>query len=56
MKQWLLTGVAIVAVLGVAVAVNLSYDRSGSDIVAGTIDTDNGDLKINWSKYATTNT
>ena len=53
MKQWLLTGVAIVAVLGVAVAVNLSYDRSGSDIVAGTIDTDNGDLKINWSKYAT---
>ena len=52
-KKWLLAGPLIIIVLVVAVVINLNY---GNNTPANTssIDIDNGDAKINWDRYTTT--
>ncbi len=51
--RWFLAGIAVLAALGLTVGLNLSYDKTGTDKISSTINTDNGDLKINWERYAT---
>ena len=51
--RWFLAGIAVLAALGLTVGLNLNYDKTGTDKISGTINTDNGDLKINWERYAT---
>ena len=44
-------GVAAVGLIGLAVGLNLGATRTGSDAVIEAIITDNGDLKIDWSRF-----
>lgn len=53
-KKWLLAGLLVVAVLTTAVIVNLNHDNNTSTSTSS-LDIDNGDLKINWERYSTTN-
>ena len=49
--RWLIVIVLLVAVLGVAVAINTSkVDESASKLLGGTM-IDNSDLKVDWSRY-----
>ncbi|MBQ3413674.1 carbohydrate-binding domain-containing protein [Candidatus Saccharibacteria bacterium] len=54
--QWVAGGAALVAMVGVAVGLNLYYHHNGDNAanIAGSIDIDNGDTKINWNRYNTT--
>ena len=52
-KGWVFAGLAIVVLLVVAVIINLNFNRNDTARVAETIETDNGDLKINWERYPT---
>lgn len=56
--KWLAIGIAAgVVVIGGAVIINNNLGNGSidtADEVSGTIETDNGDLKINWDKYSTT--
>lgn len=51
---WWLSGAIILILLVVlAVVLNLNHSHNGDNAnnIAGTIDTDNGDTKINWERY-----
>lgn len=52
-KKWLLAGLLIIIVLVAAVVTNLNYGNNTSTNT-GSLDIDNGDAKINWDRYATT--
>ena len=53
---WVAGGMALVVIVGAAVALNLYYHHNGDNAsnIAGSIDIDNGDTKINWDRYGTT--
>ena len=51
--RWLIAGIVTVALLVVAVIINLDRTDNASTKIEGTITTDNGDLKINWDRYQT---
>lgn len=50
---YILSGLALVIVLTVAVIINNNQPSSNQSQIPGTIHTDNGDLKINWNRYST---
>ena len=52
-KKWLLAGLLIIIVLVAAVVTNLNYGNNTSTNT-GSLDIDNGDAKINWDRYTTT--
>ena len=52
-KKWLLAGLLIIIVLVAAVVTNLNYGNNTSTNT-GSLDIDNGDAKINWGRYTTT--
>ena len=47
----IVAGVLIITALIGAIIVNMSRTVNDAAKVTGTIDTDNGDLKINWDRY-----
>lgn len=50
--KWTILGVVILAsVLTTVIILNNTHDQTGADKVTGTIDADNGDLKINWDRF-----
>ena len=51
--KWVFSGLALVVLLVVAIIINNNHPISDVNKVQGTIDADNGDLKINWSRYGT---
>lgn len=51
--KYVLLGLALVVMLVVAIIINENHKITGSDMVAGTVNVDNGDLKINWDRYDT---
>ncbi|MBQ2695386.1 carbohydrate-binding domain-containing protein [Candidatus Saccharibacteria bacterium] len=51
--KWLiLAGIAIIALV-VALVINFNHADNSANKVTSTIETDNGDTKINWDKYPT---
>ena len=50
---YVLSALALVIVLTVAVIINNNQPSSNQSQIPGTIHTDNGDLKINWNRYST---
>ena len=52
--QTILACLALVALLAAALFLNANHTNNSSTKVEGTISTDNGDSKINWSRYPTT--
>lgn len=56
-KSWIFGSVLVLAMVGVAVGLNFWHSQNGSEngAVSEVIDIDNGDLKINWEKYAPVN-
>ena len=52
-KKWLLAGLLAIIVLAVAIVVNLNHNNSSSTTTSS-LDIDNGDTKINWGRYTTT--
>ncbi len=52
--RWLLLLVVIIAVVMTTIIINSNHNDDSASKVAGTISTDNGDLKINWDKYPAT--
>lgn len=53
--RWLLSCVAAILVIGLAIYLNTKHDVDQITKVASTVDVDNGDLKINWDRYQTVN-
>lgn len=51
--QYLAAGAVGLALLTTVAVLNTTHNTSSGDKVAGTIVTDNGDLKINWDRYPT---
>ena len=54
-KRWLWAIAATVALLIIGVVVNINHGTTGPTATTSALDIDNGDLKINWDRYATTN-
>ena len=54
-KRWLWAIAAAVALLIIGVVVNINHGTTGPTTTTSALDIDNGDLKINWDRYATTN-
>lgn len=52
--RWLLLSLAATAVLIAALVVNAVHTDDSAEKVASTIKADNGDTKINWDRYPTT--
>ena len=52
-KKWLIAGLLVIIMLTVAVIVNLNHN-SNAPIATSSLDIDNGDTKINWDRYITT--
>lgn len=54
---WFLGGLAIIVLVVVALLLNSNYNHNGDNAnnIAGSIDIDNGDSKINWNRYPTYN-
>ncbi|MBR3254022.1 carbohydrate-binding domain-containing protein [Candidatus Saccharibacteria bacterium] len=51
---WVLASLALVVLLTVAIIINQNHTGSNTgNEVASAMDIDNGDLKINWNRYAT---
>lgn len=53
-KRWLLAGILVAGALVAGIVINNNYETNN---IASTsaLDIDNGDLKINWERYSTTN-
>lgn len=50
---YVLSGIALVVVLTAIIILNSNHNESGNtNVVAGTIETDNGDLKVNWDRFS----
>ena len=54
-SDWLILFVVIIASLTTTIIMNLNHVDDGVNKVEGTISADNGDQKINWDRYRTTN-
>lgn len=52
--RWLLLLVIIIAVVITTIMMNNNHSDDNVNKISGSIITDNGDLKINWDKYPTT--
>ncbi len=52
--RWLIAGLAIVAAMVIAIVVNFTHTTNDSTKFTEAIEIDNGDLKINWDRYQTT--
>ena len=52
--KWVLGGLALIILLTVAIVINNNHAGNDSSKIIGGIVTDNGDLKINWDRYSTT--
>lgn len=53
--RWIFAGIIIIIALVFAIVANINHIDSTSSKIANTIDADNGDLTINWSRYQTYN-
>ena len=56
--KWVTSGLVLIGLMvGLAAFINLNYNHNGDDAsnIAGTIDIDNGDSKINWDRYPSYN-
>lgn len=56
--KWAVSGLVLIGLtVGLAVAINLNYNHNGDNAsnIAGTINIDNGDSKINWDRYPSYN-
>lgn len=53
--NWALGALAIVTLLTIAIIINNNHTGTTSEQIISGIATDNGDLKINWSRYDTYN-
>lgn len=56
--KWVASATVLIALMvGLAVAVNLNYNHNGDNAsnISGSIDIDNGDLKIDWDRYPSYN-
>ena len=54
-SKWLILLVVIVSVITTTIIMNNDHANNTGSKFAGAIETDNGDLKIDWTKYPTTN-
>lgn len=52
--RWLAFGASLIAVLAIAIAINIQYTDSSTGKFARALDVDNDDLKINWDQYPNT--
>ena len=52
--KWVLAGFALLAILAVAVIINQNSANNTIDNIVSGLDIDNGDSKINWNRYSTT--
>ena len=50
-KQAIIVAAALIGVLGTTVVLNAAYDSLKTESFSGTINIDNGDTKINWSRF-----
>lgn len=48
---YILSGLALVAILALAIIINNNYGTTNLENATSSLDTDNGDLKINWDRY-----
>lgn len=56
--KWVASAVVLAGLMvGLAVAINLNYNHNGDNAsnISGSINIDNGDLKIDWSRYPSYN-
>ena len=53
-KRWLLAGALLLIIVIVGIVINQNHEIKDSTKFASTMDIDNGDQKINWNRYATT--
>lgn len=51
--SWPILLVILASVLVAVIAMNINHTDDNASKIASSIDTDNGDLKINWDRYAT---
>lgn len=54
-KRWFLAIAAVTVLLVVGIILNINHAVVGPTVSTSALDIDNGDLKINWDRYATTN-
>ena len=52
-KSWIFGGLLLLFLLIVAVAININAEQNATQKIVGAVETDNGDLKINWDRYPT---
>ena len=52
--KWLIFLVIIAAVVGTTIYMNRDHELTDANKIENTISADNGDLKINWERYPTT--
>ena len=52
--KWLLAGLIVVVLLIAAVFININHNNNSISSSPTSLDIDNGDLKINWERYPTT--
>lgn len=50
-RQAIIVAAALIGVLGTTVVLNAAYDPLKTESFSGTINIDNGDTKINWSRF-----
>lgn len=53
-SKWLIFLVIIAAVVGTTIYMNRDHELTDANKIENTISADNGDLKINWERYPTT--
>ena len=53
-SRWVILLVIIISVVTTTIIMNNEHTNNNATKVTSTIETDNGDLKINWNKYPTT--
>lgn len=53
--RWIIVGVIIVALLIITAVTSYNTPNVDTAVIANSLDIDNGDLKINWDQYPTTN-
>ncbi len=54
-KRWFLAIAAVIVLLVVGIILNINHAVVGPTVSTSALDIDNGDLKINWDRYVTTN-
>lgn len=54
-KKWLLAGALAATALTIGIVVNINSNDNDQTKITGLVDIDNGDQKVNWDRYTTTN-